>query len=278
MLSNPKNNPEKFLILQREIENSLGNLLLVPNKIISPDPYIAKAKLTMSNKIKHHSWEGFVSSGNHEPDILTTPKNANRALRIMDTLLKCFIARGYRVEHEYSFSRVYIRNCYFQIKIRELRKQMTPKENDVKKYIPTGILEFSLDNFRGTRWKDGLIKLENQILKILTSIEFEVNELNEYWDNNARKKRIQEEKDYLEELRENYALQEINYFKNLLLTAKRWKDAQVLREYLKEIEESNTSSPELDYWLHWAKEKLTWYEPNLNIVDGILNNSDQNSL
>ena len=70
----------------------------------------------------------------------------------------------------------------------------------------------------------------------------------------------------------------MNDFKNLLLTAKRWKDAQVLREYLKEIEENNMTSPELEYWLQWANDKLAWYEPNRNIMDGILNNSDQNNL
>ena len=278
MISSPRRNPENFIKIQNEIEKDLGALLIVPKRLTSPDPFITKAKTTLSKSIRTYQWNGFVSTGVYEPDIKTTPKHANRALRIMDTLLKCFIARGYRIEHQFSFSRVYLRKDYMKIKIREIRKQIGQNGSENQKYEPTGVLEFSLDNYRNCKWRDGRVKLEDQILKILTTMEFEVNELNEYWDNNARKRRIQDEKDYLEELRENYALQEINYFKNLLLTAKRWKDAQVLREYLKEIEESNISSPELDYWLTWAKEKLTWYEPNLNIVDGILNNSDQNSL
>ncbi len=278
MISNPRDKPEKFLKLQNEIENHLGDLTVVPTKLITSDPYIVKAKNTMGIKRNHYQWDGFVCSGICEPDIKTTPKLANRALRIMDTLLKCFKARGYRIEHECSFSRVYLKKDYIQVKIREIRKQLLQKGDESPKYLPTGILEFSLDNYRNCRWRDGRVKLEDQILKILTTIEFGVNELNEFWDANVRRKQQLDESNYLKELKENYCKQDMNDFKNLLLTAKRWKDAQVLREYLKEIEVSNTSSPELDYWLHWARDKLAWYEPSNNIEDGILNNSDQNSL
>lgn len=278
MICNPRNKPEKFLKLQHEIENELRDLIVVPGKLTAPDPYIVKAKNTMGIKGNYYQWDGFVCSGIYEPDIKTTPKLANRALRIMDTLLKCFRARGFRIEHECSFSRVYLKKDYIKVKIREIRKQLPQKGDESPKYEPTGILEFSLDNYRNCRWRDGRVKLEDQILKILTTIEFGVNELNEFWDANARRKQQLDESNYLKELKENYIKQDMNDFKNLLLTAKRWKDAQVLREYLKEIEVSNTSSPELEYWLQWANVKLAWFEPNRNIMDGILNNSDQNSL
>jgi hypothetical protein len=256
----------------------LGVLLIVPKRLNSPDPFILKAKATLAKRIRHYQWDGFVCTDVYEPDIKVTLKHADRSLRIMDTLLKCCLARGYRIEHEFSFSRVYLRKDYMKIKIREIRKQIVQKGSENPKYEPTGILEFSLDNYRNCKWRDGRVKLEDQILKILSTMEFEVNELNEIWDANARRKQQLEESTYLKELKENYCKQDMNEFKNLLLTAKRWKDAQLLREYLKEIEESSTSSPELDYWLHWANDKLTWYDPNLNIMDGISNNSDQNSL
>lgn len=278
MISNPRRNPEKFLKIQQEIEEELGVLLVVPKRLTSPDPFITKVKGTLEKGIEPYQWDGFVCSGVYEPDIKTTPKHANRALRIMDTLLKCFIARGYRIEHQFSFSRVYLRKDYMQIKIREIRKQKVQNGSENPKFEPTGILEFSLDNYRNCKWRDGRVRLEDQILKILTTMEFEVNELNEFWDANAQRKKHSEESAYLKELKENSRKQDMNDFKNLLLTAKRWKDAQVLREYLKEIEVSNASSLELDYWLSWAKEKLAWYEPNRNIMDGILNNFDQNSL
>jgi hypothetical protein len=278
MISSPRRNPEKFMKLQNEIEKDLGNLLVVPKRLTSRDSFILKAKATLAKGIKNYQRDRFVCTDVYEPDIKVTVKHSDRALRIMDTMLKCCLARGFRIEHEFSFSRVYLRKVYMQIKIRELRKQIVHIGNENPTYEPTGVLEFSLDNYRNRRWKDGRVKLEDQVLKILATMEFEVNELHEIWDANALKKKQLEERTYLKELKENYHKQDLNDFKNLLLTAKRWKDAQVLREYLKEIEESNTSSPELDYWLHWAKEKLTWYEPNLNIVDGILNNSDQNSL
>lgn len=278
MITNPRSNPEKFMKLQSEIEKALGMLLLVPKRLTSPDPYILKAKASLAKGIKHYQRDGFVCSDVYEPDIKTSLKHADRALRIMDTFLKCCLARGYRIEHQFSFSRVYLRKDYMQIKIREIRKQIGQKGSENQKYEPTGVLEFSLDNYRNCRWRDGRVKLEDQILKILTTMEFEVNELNAFWDASARRKKQLEEITYLKELKENYYKQDMEAFKNLLLTAKRWKDAQVLREYLKEIELSNTSSPELDYWFHWANDKLTWYEPNRNIMDGISNNSDQNSL
>ena len=279
MIANPRNYPEKFFKLQTEIETALGEILRVPTKLVDPDPTIAKAKATMSAKYKHFHWPGFVCSGEYEPEIKTTPKLANRALRIMDTLLKCFAARGYQIEHQHGFSRIYLRKVHIKIKLREVRKQVTQVGNDHISYMPTGILEFSLDNYSNTRWKDSkAVKLEDKILLIVTTIEFHVNELNEIWSKNARDKQHKEEIAYLKELRLNSERKDFNDFKNLLSAAQRWKNGQVLREYLTVIENSNEPSPELEYWLNWSYDKLKWYEPKNNIAEDIFNSSDQNKL
>ena len=189
MISSPRRNSKNFMKIQNEIENDLGVLLIVPKRLTSPDPFIVKAKASLTKGIKHYQSDGFVSSDVYEPDIRSTPKRANRALRIMDTLSKCFLARGYRIEHELSFSRVYLRKVYMQFKVREVRKQVAKNVNGNPKYEPTGALEFSLDNYRSCRWRDGRVKLEDQVLKILTTMEFEVNELNQVWEANSRKKK-----------------------------------------------------------------------------------------
>lgn len=54
MISSPRNNPEKFMKLQNEIEKDLGNLLVVPKRLTSRDPFILKAKATLAKGIKNY--------------------------------------------------------------------------------------------------------------------------------------------------------------------------------------------------------------------------------
>ncbi|UKJ06183.1 hypothetical protein [Solitalea lacus] len=46
---------------------------------------------------------------------------------------------------------------------------------------PTGILAFSIDEYRGGMWQDGQTLLEDKLLKIMVRVEEAVIERNETW-------------------------------------------------------------------------------------------------
>lgn len=65
-------------------------------------------------------------------------------------------------------------------------------------------------------------------------------------------------------------------FKDLLEKAKRWNEAQVLRDFICAFErkalEVGTFTAEKERWIKWAKEKADWYDP-LRETDGIVTGS-----
>lgn len=279
MTGNSIRNSETYIQLEKEIKTSLKKLLIVPKRLKDPEPEIKKAKLSMSKKRYSYQWNGYVHTDEDEPNINTTSKLADRALRIMDTLLKCLKARGYKIHYGYRYTRVEIKKVSMTIGLREPRKKLPLKEKSSdQEYIPSGILVFTLDNYRGTEWKDGKEKLEDQILPILTRMEFEVNELHKIWEANAQRKKKEDEQNYLRELRQNYVKAELNEFKDLLLTAKRWKEAQILREYLYTLEETSNLTPEFKHWLTCAKEKLNWYDPATTDQYSLFKDIDPNKI
>ncbi|WCT13676.1 hypothetical protein [Mucilaginibacter jinjuensis] len=54
--------------------------------------------------------------------------------------------------------------------------------------------------------------------------------------------------------------------------AKRWKQAELLREYLNAIQTSDNE------WLAWANHKAVWLDPNLNCEDEWMAGVDKNTV
>jgi hypothetical protein len=59
-------------------------------------------------------------------------------------------------------------------------------------------------------------------------------------------------------------------FKELMNAAKRWKQAELLREYL-----NATPNPDSE-WLTWANYKADWLDPNINAEDELMAGVDKN--
>jgi hypothetical protein len=84
-----------------EIENDPRVGLKVPEKLVNPDPLVMDAKHSLSKKENRSSRllesEGVVSNAGALL-IRVAPGNIDRALRLFDTIIKVFRARGHRFE------------------------------------------------------------------------------------------------------------------------------------------------------------------------------------
>lgn len=64
---------------------------------------------------------------------------------------------------------------------------------------------------------------------------------------------------------------EIKSFRQLARDASRWKESQVVREYIDHRERDalaeNDMSEEMTAWLDWARKKVDWYDPAVGADD-----------
>ena len=101
-----------------EIENDPRVSLKVPERLVNPDPLVMEAKKGLSKNGEHSSWslknEGVVSHSS-SLSIRVAPKNIDRALRLFDTIIKVFKARG----HHFEGSTVHLGKQRYEISIRE---------------------------------------------------------------------------------------------------------------------------------------------------------------
>lgn len=71
-------------------------------------------------------------------------------------------------------------------------------------------------------------------------------------------------------------------FIELLKQAKRWHEANILREYIDRFEQNrlknNTLSEEQKEWITWARYKANWFDPFVNKEDPFLKDNDKDGI
>lgn len=94
--------------------------------------------------------------------------------------------------------------------------------------------------------------------------------MEEGWKRAKEKQRLEEEKQRLE--KERYDKEELDgaKFQKLLRKSQKWKQSQILDEYISEIGNKailkGALSEELQEWLRWAKEKADRFNPLNNFL------------
>jgi hypothetical protein len=269
---------------QLEIEKDPHINLVVPAKLRDPDPLIVSARNALNNP-ENKSWkfEG-MREARESLDIIVQPKLISRALAIMDTFIKLLRARGHKIENQYRETYVIIKEERIQIQIKERSKIVTETGGHwpTRKFLPTGVLMFKMHGYYGNEWADGARKLEDQLANILARMETKVEELHEVWrQNRIRQDEEQEQQRLLAEARKRKE-NELEAFKNLMNQAKRWKRAQVLREYLSHMKARASSdggaSEEFKRWFEWATKKVDWFDPHVESGDELLSDVDRDQL
>ncbi|NCD67881.1 hypothetical protein [Mucilaginibacter agri] len=245
----------------------------VPDRLTNPDPLIVAARESLY-ALKDVAYPGMAITDRNQLDIRVAPASIGRALRFMDTLIKCLRARGHYYATDIKGNYVVIRDIRLKVKFRELTsKAKISKPYKDFEWRPNGKLVFRLDgSYRGD-WQDLKSQvLEDQLPKILAKLEV-VAKLAEADLERARVFHEQWERER-KAIAERQARQreELGRFKEMLNTAKRWKQAELLREYLRAIPDPNGE------WLSWANHKVNWLDPNINAEDEWMAGVDKNTL
>lgn len=269
--------------LKTEIENDKKVSLVVPDRLTNPDKLIVSLKKELEERT------GYSSDGNRikawdQLSVLVTKANVGRALRFMDTLIKAIRARGHDIEVRNRETNVLIYSEEIQISCREKAKRVVINNQSYghTELRSTGILSFNIEGFYTREWKDGKLKLEDQLSGILAKLELEGKrkqqetiEREKIWAENDRKRKIIED---IQKAKEK----QLEDFKTLIKNSRKHKEVVMIREYISAVEEKAKVSGELTEklkdWIQWAQLKTDWYDPFLDHPDPDLEGVDKETL
>lgn len=260
------------------------NALAVPEVIEAPSPLVARTVVAM-RKAKPDETGRLRARAQQILDVDVTLGTADRAMRILDTLIKGLAARGYPVSlitpkpepQRYGATpeagpprtTVRIGEDDIAIRLSEViaRTQRPPARSDggwePKRYDyeATGRLVFEiLEIGVGTRckWADGarqrMESMLNDIVVGLVETAEALRRRREAWAEAARQRAIEDEKRRAREREEHLEQERVRALDG---TMRRWRKAKAVREYVAAarataVERGHAEHAELNAWFAWA--------------------------
>lgn len=210
---------------------------VVPEHLSNPHPLIIRSKAALEKaKPDGYRYLHLVSCNFAALDIKVTKSNIGRALRFMDSLIKAIEIAGHGLELNHGKTYVRLGTDTFQIFLREKTKRVINEQESIgfTKYLPTGILAFSVGIGHFREFHDGRLTLEEQLHAILDHLET----VNQEWLALRLSQRLETaaEKDKQRLLLEkkDRKKKELTDFNDLLGKAERWHKADNLRRYIDE--------------------------------------------
>lgn len=262
------------LALQRSIEADASIDLAVKDSLIDPDPLVLKARQAFLSKKEFYDQDDLRSIRPPNLRISVSPGYVDRSLRIMDTFIKAMRSRGHDFVYKDGSYRAVVSGQAIEMTLKETQTRVaTTGQGQSSFYKATGSLVFRFEEgYISTSCKDGKEqKIEQQLSKLISRLELmgerltkEQEEREERWAKMAEKERIRKEREQRKKL-------EVKSFQQLARDASRWKECQMIREYIDQKERNalaeNDSSEEIMAWLEWARKKVDWYDPMVALED-----------
>jgi hypothetical protein len=266
-------------ILTKQIFEDKSAPLVVSQKLDKPDKLIVVTQKYFSDK-KKKNWN--YRRDNNSLSISVEAENEERALCFMDALIKLIQHRGHSVKVVSNETLTVINGTELPIRLREATKRVFDKNNgyyDEYKYVSNGVFALKTGKWSGEKeWKDGKLKLEEQLAKIVAKLEIDAQEIKiREEESRIRRLKYDEELKIKQELEKRKQIELAN-FKLLLANAERLDKVTKLRNYIKAVEDNavanNYDDSELSNWINWAKDKIDWYDPLIKKEDELLNDND----
>jgi hypothetical protein len=256
----------------------------VPSKLKNPDSLVIQAReslLLKSTPLGHDS--SLIGTRSGHVSIIVSPKNVERALRLMDAFIKLIKSRGHRIKinDDTSYVLAYGEQIAFCLQEKLRIEQTTDKHGwRHRQYYTTGILTFRIwSNFRFYQkiFSDGKEAVESQFPTILLFIETSAKAKKEKRLEREAEQEKHEEKLRIERELEERKEEEFERFRDLFVQANLLHKANVLRDYIKTVEINAISqgrfSAELQEWIAWAKNKINWFDPSIAHTDQLLDDN-----
>jgi len=270
--------------LKHELQSDPKLPLTVPDKITRLDSLIAQAKKSLSKKdSRAYNYVGMRTTDRGEINIMVSKPNISRSLYFMNTLIKLLRVRKHDVIIENNTTYAVIFGEKLPIKFKEKAKIVYEIDEygwKNRKYYPSGKLAFVHDNrpYHQKEWTDGKKPLESRLAEILAYFEtYAKKEIEDRIEWEKRRKIEEEEQERQRELQRKKN-DEIKRIKVLINMANYWKQAQILREYITALENTEGLDIKRMDWISWAKQKIEWFDPFTQGPDEILDDEDREEL
>lgn len=261
-------------------------ILVIPDELDNPDKITKALKQDLIKKkpTSHNNREDVIVASYHSelPEIIISKDNFNRALLIIDTLIKNFRKVGLKVYCK--IEGLFIENDEGEKKKISLVEKCTAKTVvqgtynwERRLFFPNGKLKLKIgDGYREAEFTDTESepiekKIRKILLRVLNNFEKEKQERFLSAIRNAGYTEEQEIKKIVKKLKEDEYKRFISFYEE----AQRWKKFMVLKEFYEYKKQTN---PEDKIWLAWAQKKLNWYDPSQNIDDSLLDEVDKDTL
>ena len=274
--------PQTKLI--HELKNDPKLPLTISDNNSRLDSMISQAKKSLFKKeTRVYGSNKMRTTASGEINITVSEQNVDRALNFMNALIKVMRARKHEiiVENYRTYAVVFGEKMPIRLKEKEKIIYETDERGEKnRKLYPSGILAFVHDkgSYNQKEWIDRKKPLESRLAEILAYFEiYAKNEIEERIEWERRRKIEAEERERQKELQRKKD-NEISRIKVLINMANNWKQAQILREYIKALE--NTEGLDLNRmdWIPWAKQKIEWFDPFTQGPDEILDDNDRQEL
>lgn len=271
---NPINVDQTPLTIRtKEIESDPNAPLIVPDEITKPDILTVQTKQFWSGKITFTSYR----NDNRITYPIRVEKNSReRALKFMDTFVKLIRYRGHTISKEYGSDCVLIDGINIVIDLREASKRIPPTTRyGSSQYIPTGEFILKIGKYSRTKeWRDGTVKIENMLAKIVAKLEIYAEE-EKIQDEKNRLWRIEydQEQNRKAEIKKRRE-EEITQYNKLVALSEQYNKTLLIRQYIEAEKQkainTNNLSPQKQEWINWANDKADWLDPLINKQDDIL--------
>ena len=265
---NSISNYSPLVIRQKEIEKDPRLSLVVPSKLTNPDKLIIAARDILDNKGRKDYRTGMLSTDREGAVAITvSPQFIGRALRFMDTMIKALRIRGHKVYINHWETCVIVSEQEFKICFRERATRVSSLERSRNTELrPTGILYFKATRYVFQKeWQDKTFKLEEQISRIIATMEIEGERRKTELDYHHKQQAIREEKEQIQRGIEQQKAREIEDFRELLREAKLWGQINTLRDYIDALEAkaiaNNALTEELVKWIESTRQNARKYDP-----------------
>lgn len=234
----------------------------IPLELSNPDPVVAAAKNAVNEDYQFYRMPHMLRVGHGELAIRASKNNFDRALRIMDTLIKAWRNRGYRIVNQDKETTIYLREVTQYVSIRETTTVEPPEEKyGSQVHTATGQLAFKMKGWLDREWKDGKLPLETHIHEILDHMEVAARDLEKSWAERKAREQIEAKERRAEAQRIKENEEESAAFESLVQEAQRWHQLQILDKYLDAFRREVPRNAAFEQWLQWARHRRRLFDP-----------------
>jgi len=277
-------------------------ILSVPAALVNPHPLERTAAARLKRRDGWDHPAGVRSAPKEVLDLQLTRNTLNRALRLMDTLLKALNPSGFtarvdeekgqtllvggstkltisiveqvtRTSHTPTRAKVVARDRYYD----SFRSGARGEYPDIPQFNwhPTGRLTFTLGSWISRKWNDTERSLiEARLSGIVAAIVGLAEAKRAKEEEEDRRRRTYEEARARHEEQVRARNEERRQLRALVRDASRLQRAQRMREFIAAVEDrvrqDGALTPEKHRWIEWAGAKADWLDPLVRRSDPIL--------